>query len=347
MLKYIGSKRKLIPHIMRVVDGLGEGEVATALDAFAGTTRVSQALKARGVRVHANDLAAYTEALARCYVQADGAVLDLLALEAKLVHLRELPGVEGYVTETFCRRARYFQPRNGMRIDAIRAEIDRVAGDEVEHAILLTSLLEAADRVDSTTGVQMAYLKQWAPRSFNDLDLRLPDLLAGTGTVSRRDANDLARELPRVDLAYLDPPYNQHSYRGNYHVWETIARGDEPEAYGIAMKRVDCRTEKSAYNSKVHAAAALEDLLVAIDARWILLSFNDEGHVPVEHLRRVLDDLGTEYAELQVAHDRYVGARIGIHSPRGEKVGTVGRLRNVEHLFLIGDGACTCAAACA
>ena len=35
----------------------------------------------------------------------------------------------------------------------------------------------AADRVDSTTGVQMAFLKQWAARSHNQLELRLPDLL--------------------------------------------------------------------------------------------------------------------------------------------------------------------------
>ena len=35
--------------------------------------------------------------------------------------------------------------------------------------MLIVSLMEAADRVDSTTGVQMAFLKQWAARSYNDL----------------------------------------------------------------------------------------------------------------------------------------------------------------------------------
>ncbi len=322
---------------MRVVAQLGP--IDTALDAFAGTTRVSQALRAAGMRVHANDLATYSEAFARCYVQADPATIDQARLAKTLAHLQALPGVDGYVTETFCRQARFFQPANGMRIDAIRAEIDRVAANESEHAILLTSLIEAADRVDSTTGVQMAYLKQWAPRAANALELRMPQLVAGpAGGVSRRDANELATELGPVDLAYLDPPYNQHSYRGNYHVWETIARGDEPEAYGIAMKRADCRTEKSDYNSKVRAAAALEQLVQSLDARWILISFNDEGHVPAPELRRMLDSRG-EWAELQIEHDRYVGARIGIHSPHGEKVGRVGRLRNIEHLFLAGDGA--------
>ena len=30
-----------------------------------------------------------------------------------------------------------------------------------------------------------------------------------------RDANDLAAELPEMDVVYLDPPYNQHPYGSN------------------------------------------------------------------------------------------------------------------------------------
>jgi adenine-specific DNA-methyltransferase len=340
VLKYIGSKRKLIPQIAALVEQLGP--ITSAVDLFAGTTRVSQALKQQGIHVHANDLAAYTEVLATCYVEADADAVDAIRIHAMLDHLQQLTGSDGYVTETFCRRARFFQRHNGRRIDAIRSEIDHVTDDRIERAILLTSLLEAADRVDSTTGVQMAYLKQWAPRSYNDLELRMPELLAGSGTVTRADANALAPTLDRVDLAYLDPPYNQHSYRGNYHVWETIARNDEPEAYGIAMKRVDCREpeHKSDYNFKRRAWGALEQLLRSIDARWILLSFNDEGYVPIDELRELLAEVGGgDVGELQIGHERYVGARIGIHSPTGVKVGSVGRLRNVEHLFLVGDGA--------
>ncbi len=67
--------------------------------------------------------------------------------------------------------------------------------------------------------------------------------------------------LDGIDLAYVDPPYNQHSYLGNYHVWETLVRGDRPEHYGIACKRADCRTRKSAYNSRRAAWSALGDLI--------------------------------------------------------------------------------------
>ncbi len=156
------------------------------------------------------------------------------------------------MTETFCRRSRFFQPFNGERIDAIRDGIERDFVGHPLHPILLTSLIEAADRVDSTTGVQMAYVKQWAPRSFNHLELRVPELMLGTGTAVRGDACELARCLGHFDVAYLDPPYNQHRYFTNYHVWETLVAWDAPEHYGVACKRVDARDEatKSVFNSK-------------------------------------------------------------------------------------------------
>ena len=65
--------------------------------------------------------------------------------------------------------------------------------------------------------------------------------------VSAVDAIALAPELDGVDCAYLDPPYNQHSYFANYHVWETLMRWDAPETYGVACKRIDCRSTKSAF----------------------------------------------------------------------------------------------------
>ena len=108
----------------------------------------------------------------------------------------------------------------------------------------------AADRVDSTTGVQMAYLKQWAPRAHHDLELRRPDLIAGAGRTVRGDARQTVDGLEPVDLMYLDPPYNQHRYFTNYHIWETLVRWDAPEHYGVACKRVDSRDEatKSVFN---------------------------------------------------------------------------------------------------
>ena len=83
----------------------------------------------------------------------------------------------------------------------------------------------------------------------------------------------------RGDLAYIDPPYNQHSYLGNYHVWESLVRWDKPEVYGKACKRVDCRERKSVFNRRADAAGALAEVLASVRCRWLLVSFSDEGFI--------------------------------------------------------------------
>ena len=332
MIKYLGSKRLLAPSLAEIARRAG---VASAADLFAGTTRVGQALRAAGIRVLSNDTAAYSQALGRAYIEADGSV-DRARLSTLLDHLNALPGERGYVTETFCERARYFMPENGMRIDAIRAEIDRLPLDAVERGLLLTSLLEAADRVDSTVGVQMAYLKRWAPRASNPLRMREPTAVPGpAGTPRMGDANRLAAELRDVDLAYLDPPYNQHSYAGNYHVWETIVRNDAPDHYGVACKRLDVRERRSPYNSKTLAWDALTELVSNLTTPWLVVSFSNEGfHAPADV--QALLEQRRHVATVAVDAPRYVGARIGIHNPAGERVGRVSHLRNTEVVFVCG-----------
>lgn len=335
-IKYIGSKRTLVPKITEIVTALPG--VTRVCDLFTGTTRVAQALKSRGLYVVANDIATYSYELALASIEADRDELDLDRLRAWLAELNALPGYRGYYTKTFCEDSRYFKPFNGMRIDAIRDAIDTLPANRYERAILLVSLMLAADRVDSTTGLQMAYLKQWAPRASNPLELRLPDLLPGPGKAVREDAIAFVESggTRAVDLTYVDPPYNQHSYFGNYHVWESLMRHDKPDVYGVAMKRVDTNENRSIFNSSRQFKPAFARLLAGIESRYILVSFNNEGYISEQELLKMLEPKG--YVEhVGVDFKRYVGAQIGIFNPFGEKVGKVSHLRNKEHLFLVGD----------
>jgi adenine-specific DNA-methyltransferase len=335
VIKYIGSKRRLVP----VLAGLCEAAAArTALDLFTGTTRVAQAFKQTGAHVTALDTARYSEVFAQCYIATDGDRVDREELTDAIAMLNALPGDPGYFTETFCVRSRFFQPANGARIDAIRAAIERDHAHTARYPILLTSLIEAADRVDSTTGVQMAYVKQWAPRSYAPLELRTPILLAGEGCARRGDAVQLAASLGDFDLAYLDPPYNQHRYFTNYHVWETLVAGDEPEHYGVACKRVDARdpTTKSEFNARRQMPDALARVVRDVRARVLVLSYNDESWIELEELRELCAVRG-HVEVLAFDSRRYVGAQIGIHNPQGKRVGTVSHVRNQEYLVVAGD----------
>ncbi|MGH7731510.1 MAG: DNA adenine methylase [Candidatus Eiseniibacteriota bacterium] len=330
MIKYLGSKRVLLPRILDEVAGLAG--VRTVLDLFSGTSRVGHALKGRGYRVHANDHNAFAATLATAYVQADRRRW-LPPARRLIAELNALPGRPGWFTETFCRRSRYLQPANGARVDAIRERIATLALEPELEAIALVSLMEAADRVDSTVGVQMAYLKRWAPRSFQPLALRVPELLDGAGSASCLEAREAAARFP-ADLVYLDPPYNQHSYLGNYHVWESLVRWDKPEVYGVAMKRTDVRDRASDFNRRGRIAAALHAVLDAVQARHLIVSFNDEGHLAVGSLRAMLAGRGAVRVA-EVPHRRYIGSQIGIYNPSGEKVGRPGPRLNREHLFMV------------
>lgn len=334
MIKYLGSKRKIVPQILEQIQALPD--VARVCDLFTGTTRVAQACKQSGLYVVANDLASYSAVIAEAYIATNADSVDMERLQGYLDHLNALPGEPGYVTRMFCEEARYFHPKNGPRIDAIRAEIERLPLVGTERSILLTSLLLAADRVDSTTGLQMAYLKQWAPRAHNDLHLRLPELIPGEGEAHQGDALAFVQSggTRDVDVTYIDPPYNQHSYAGNYHVWETLVRNDEPESYGIARKRVDIRGVRNPWNSKPRFRETMATLVAAVESRYMVVSFSNEGFLPTVELEAMLAEIGA-VTRVDIAFRRYIGAQIGVHNPAGEKVGTVSHTRNVEHLFVV------------
>jgi adenine-specific DNA-methyltransferase len=337
VIKYLGSKRRLVQTIACLASGCG---ASTAVDLFTGTTRVAQELKRQGAFVTAVDTATYSEVLAQCYISADSSALDHGELEEAIAELNALPGRRGYFTEVFCERSRYLQPHNGARVDAIRDAIEERHRGSWLYPIVLTSLLEAADRVDSTTGLQMAYLKQWAPRSFLPLSLRVPELLAGPGRSVRADARDAAASLGPVDFAYLDPPYNQHRYFTNYHVWETLIRWDAPAHYGVACKRADSRSAatRSEFNSRQTMPAALAEVVRTIDATVVVVSCNDESWLGRDDLVNICARRG-HVELLEFDSRRYVGAQIGIHDPAGHKVGRVSHLRNVERLAVCGPKA--------
>ena len=337
MIKYLGSKRRLVQAISALASGCA---ATTAVDLFTGTTRVGQELKRQGAFVTAVDTATYSEVLAQCYIATDASSVDPAELSEAISGLNTLPGRKGYFTEVFCERSRYLRPENGARVDAIRDAIEEHYRESWLYPVLLTSLLEAADRVDSTTGLQMAYLKRWAPRSLQPLSLRAPELLEGSGYSIRSDARQAIALLGPVDFAYLDPPYNQHRYFTNYHVWETLIRWDAPDHYGVACKRADSRSAdtRSDFNSKLTMPIALGEIVAKIEAKVVVVSCNDESWLSRDELVKMCEQRG-HVELLEFDSKRYVGAQIGIHDSAGQKVGQVSHLRNVERLAVCGPRA--------
>ena len=250
VIKYLGSKRRLVPVLSQICAASG---ARTALDLFTGTTRVAQAFKAQGLAVTAARHRSLRPRLRPdlhrhrcCHRRHEGADRSHRPPQrpARPTRLRArhvllggpvLPTVQRRSDRCRPRRHRVgvcgvtlvppppHQPDRGGR----PGRLDHRRPDGLREAVG-TALGQAARRCG-------------CPSSCPD-----------GGRAVLGDALELAPTLGPFDLAYVDPPYNQHRYFTNYHVWETLVAWDAPEPYGVARKRIDARdpATRSAFNSK-------------------------------------------------------------------------------------------------
>jgi adenine-specific DNA-methyltransferase len=92
----------------------------------------------------------------------------------------------------------------------------------------------------------------------------------------------------KVDLLYADPPYNSREYLPNYHVLETIARYDNPAIKGVTGIR-PYQEQKSGFCKKNQVRDSFETLLRDAKARYILISYNNEGLLKTDELKELCE----------------------------------------------------------
>lgn len=303
--KYIGSKTELLGFIAQVVESRTP-EARSMADLFCGSGVVAHHFAARGFRVTAVDNLYHNYLAARCFFGGKPGEVSWPEVAERIAFLDRLPPAVGYCCREY--GGRYFTPENAGRIDAIREQVaswqaDGEIGDQMM-AILVTSLIYAADKVANTCGQYDAYLKHlgktpYSPEGVHQVDanvykrltLGLPQVVeTGLNQVFCGDANQLAAAV-ECDLVYLDPPYNTRQYVDNYHVLENIARWEKPPLSGKTRK---FRREhlKSSYSRRRSAAAALAALIRQVRCRHILLSYNNEGIIPDEAILEMLAERG-------------------------------------------------------
>lgn len=314
-IRYAGSKRALIPFIHELIEPLS---LRSVLDAFSGTTRVSQYFKQSGLTVHANDIAAYSEVFGKCYLLNNE--VNPRGMQEKLDYLNNLPPTDGYFTHAYGGdddghgnviasdgKKKPFRLHNTRKLDAIRPEIDKIAHSDNEKSILLTSLILALDKVENTLGHQVAYLSKWAPRTGQTIALEMPRLIPGGAayTVTSQDALTIREQY---DLAYYDPPYNTNNtvtittrvrYTSYYHIWTTVIKNDQPQLIGAANRRQDASSDKipgaiSPFENTNTSTVerAFVDMISGCKARYVLISYSNKGKITPERLIEIASSFG-------------------------------------------------------
>jgi adenine-specific DNA-methyltransferase len=358
-VKYIGSKAALVDTILKFTEQqLGPTAAAQGprrlIDVFTGTTRVAQAFRSKGWRVETSDLSWASEAYANAFLlrtpESSAQIPNLLATLRRLA-AEPLKEPSYWITKNYCDVTtpdggivKMWKPENGRQADRIRHCIAQWEADGIvthhEAMILVACLLFALDKVDSSVGVQQAYLKSWAARASNPLDLvDLP--YPASGPVGKHTVGDaLTISYEPADVAYLDPPYSAHSYATYYHIWDSITRWDQPAVGLKTNRRIDRvsgsdsfdASMTSPWNSKGKALGAFLRLVERLPARAVLISYNDESLVPLATLVAALKAKYGDAAVIQklIPYRRNIMSQIGNAEDKEDK-----KLKNNEVLLWV------------
>ena len=356
-IKYTGSKREILPALLELIKPLN---VKTVLDGFSGTTRVSQALKQAGYIVYANDIADWSKVFGECYLLNRKPASYYLPI---IEHLNNLPGKYGWFSENYGGepnggsaiqkdgRKRIWQLHNTKKLDAIREEIDKIAKNRIEKSVLLTSLIIAMDKVDSSVGHQVSYLKKWAPRAYNTMKMEVPRLIIDDKQhqVYQKDVFDLANDI-EVDLAYYDPPYGSSNelmppsrvrYASYYHIWKTVCLNDKPKLVGVANRREDVGDTISGSifeefrkndEGQYVVIEAIERLIKNSPAKYVVLSYNNNGRATLHAIKKILKNLRKKVSIIEMDYKKNVMATIT--RTTNEWINETNGI-NKEYLFII------------
>jgi adenine-specific DNA-methyltransferase len=333
-VKYIGSKASLVGEIKNFIsENMPADTPKTLIDVFTGTTRVAQTFRAEGWLVTSSDLSWASEAYAHAFLLRT--FTSGIRIPELIETLKKQEPSADWITRNYCDVVtttggviKMWKPANGQSADSIRNKIAKweSVGEITHHEamILIACLIFALDKVDSSVGVQQAYLKNWATRSLNPLVLE--DLPFTNGPVGKHIVgNALSLQYPTSSVAYLDPPYSSHSYATYYHIWDSITRWDKPTVGLKTNRRMDRvsgadefdESMQSAWNSKRTALDAFMTLVERLPVKYVVISYNDESLVSLETLETALKTKYTVKLK-KIPYKRNIMSQIGNAAGNGE-----------------------------
>jgi len=335
LITYIGSKRALLDFIgegiKKVQQKLNKDKLRM-FDVFSGSGIVARFFKRFSELLIVNDLEKYSALINECYLSNENE-LDLNLLREhykKIIEETNKPLVKGIISELYApnddknimpNERVFYTARNAMYIDTARQLIGKLP-KEIQKYFLAPLLSEASIHAN-TSGVFKGFYKnketgigQFGGKNQDALfrikgDIELPfpifSIFNCDTLIYNQDSNELIKSLPEVDIAYLDPPYNQHPYGSNYFMLNLILDYSYPENTS-KISGIPEGWNRSNYNKEKHALKALTSLVENIKAKYVIISFNSEGFISAEDMKNMLSKIG-ELEVLETKYNTFRGSR--------------------------------------
>jgi adenine-specific DNA-methyltransferase len=335
LITYIGNKRSLLGFIgdgiKKARRRLRKNKLRT-FDVFSGSGIVARFLKRFSSLLIVNDLEKYSAVINECYLTNQDE-LNMAALKKyhrEIIEEADRHLTKGVISELYAPEDDnnikpdervFYTSRNAMYIDTVRMLIDTIPQGDQKY--FLAPLLSEASIHTNTSGVFKGFYKNKETGSgqFGGInqdallrikgDIKLPfpvfsnfncDTIVRTG-----DSNQIIKEAPEVDVAYLDPPYNQHPYGSNYFMLNLILDYKHPGKIS-AVSGIPENWNRSPYNKRSSAPRALTELVENIKAKYVIVSFNSEGFISLDEMKNSLRRIG-KIETLETNYNTFRGSR--------------------------------------
>ena len=335
LITYLGNKRSLLGFIgdtVKTVQKKLNKDKLKMFDVFSGSGIVARYFKQFSDLLIVNDLEKYSKTINECYLSnEDDLNISLLRkYYNELVAEADTHLKSGLIAELYAPKDDkniqphervFYTSRNAMYIDTVRQLIEKIPCNEQKY--FLAPLLSEASIHANTSGVFKGFYKnketgigQFGGKHQDALfritgDIKLPFPVFSNFScetiICNGDSNNIIQMLPEVDVAYLDPPYNQHPYGSNYFMLNVILDYQRPQSTS-KVSGIPEDWNRSNYNKENHALKALTELVENIKAKYVMISFNSEGFIGIEQMKAMLTSIGSVQV-LETKYNTFRGSR--------------------------------------
>ena len=337
LITYLGNKRTLIGNIEKEIEKILQqlnSEKAVCVDLFSGSGIVARMLKRHSSRLIANDLEEYSKIINECYLtnEKDFPREKWEAYFTKIEEECQKRKIAGIISKNYAPQDDenikpgervFYTHENAVLIDTYRNLIDEIVKEEEMKKFFLAPLVTEASIHVNTSGVFKGFYKDKntgigcfggvgknaLSRIIGKVELKKPIFSNFDCDVQiyKKDAVELAGELKGIDIAYLDPPYNQHPYGSNYFMLNLILKNK----LDVEVSKVSGITQDwnhSAFNKSFSAFESMEAIIKNIDAKYIIISYNSEGFITFEQMTGMLKKYG-ELETVEILYNTFRGSR--------------------------------------
>jgi len=335
LITYIGNKRSLLDFIGNGIEEVQkkiQKKKLRMFDVFSGSGIVARYFKQFSSLLVVNDLEKYSTVINKCYLSNENE-LNISSLRKYYLEIIEQLNSQlkrGIISELYApmndeeikpHERVFYTSKNAMYIDTTRQLIEQIPQEEQKY--FLAPLLSEASIHANTSGVFKGFYKNKETGIGQFGGLNKDALYRITGNIKlpfpifsnfncetiiyNGDSNEVIKDIGEVDIAYVDPPYNQHPYGSNYFMLNLILDYKYPESIS-KISGIPDNWNRSDYNKNKKALKALTELVENIKAKYVMISFNSDGFITVGQMNEMLKKIG-KFQILETKYNTFRGSR--------------------------------------